>query len=123
MNNLNPELIQRFLDFLIPSTLAHESLYSSEIEERIMKKTRRFFEVDHVSLLQALQRLESAGWLKTEQRPANNPKGEQVYSLTDAGQEQVQEGWNRPKAALAQFFDEGKWTGFRPEKARTGSWN
>ena len=114
MNNLNPDTIQRFLNFLILSTIAYDSLYVSEIEERIVKRTRRFFEVDRASVLKALQRLESVGWLETE---------EQVYSLTSAGKEQLQEEWNRRKAALAQFFDEGKWTGFYPEKARPQSWN
>ncbi len=123
MDNLSSDIIQSWLDFLILNTLSRESMYGSDIQQRIEQKTCRLFEVSRASILKALQRLESAGWLEIEWRQTGDLKLEKLYSVSRAGKEQFEAEWKGPKSALAQFVREGKWLAFHSQKAQPDSWN
>jgi PadR family transcriptional regulator PadR len=123
MDNLNPDGIQKTLDFLILNTPVHEPMCASDIEQRIGQGIRRFFEANRVSFSNALQRLESAGWLDSEWRQTEGSSLEKVYSVTRAGNEQLEAEWKGRKSLLAEFVEEGKWPVFRFQKAQADSWN
>ncbi len=106
---MNYEEIQSIFDFFLLSTLAEEPMRCSDLELRIEKKTRGVFK-NQIHFSKALERLESAGWLKAEQKDSNPEK---VYSVTAAGKEQLESESKRKLAALAQFIEGGKWPAYR----------
>ncbi len=108
MDELNNDPIQGTLDFLILHTLRPEPMHDFAIEQRIEQKTRGLFtklKLSPGSFLTALQRLERAGWLRTEWRQTENSGPEKIYSLTVAGKEQLEAEWTQRRSALAQFVE------------------
>jgi len=123
MRNLNPDLIQSWIDFRILNALTQEPLYRSDIEQRVEGEVRRFFEFDRALILKALQRMESSGWLEAEWRQTEDSKQERIYSITSAGREQLKAEWEIRQSALVQFIEEGKWPTFHSQKPKPDSWN
>jgi len=124
MRNPNSNFIQSWINFRVLNTLTHGPLYGSDIEQRIGGEICRFLEkFDRAFIFKALQRLESSGWLEAEWRQTEDSRRERVYSITDAGREQLKAEWKIRQSALAQFVEEGKWPAFSSQKPKPDSWN
>ena len=66
-----------------------------------------FFKVNPGSLLTALKRLERAGWIESEWRRTENSRRAKYYSLTRAGERQLESEtarWQRRSLAVARLL-------------------
>src|SRR5262249_52902300 len=107
MDEPNTDVIQGTLDMLILKTLSLEPLHGFGIARRVEQVSRGVFKVNPGSLLPALQRLERAGWLDSEWRQTANSRRAKYYSLTRAGQKQLEvetADWTRRAAAVARLL-------------------
>jgi transcriptional regulator len=77
------------------------------IARRIEQVSRGVFKVNPGSLLTAFQRLERVGWLNSEWRQTENSRRAKFYSLTRAGQKQLEvetANWTRRVTAIARLL-------------------
>jgi PadR family transcriptional regulator PadR len=103
----NTDLIQGTLDMLILKTLSLEPMHGFGIARRIEQVSRGVFKVNPGSLLTAFQRLERVGWLNSEWRQTENSRRAKFYSLTRAGQKQLEvetANWTRRVTAIARLL-------------------
>jgi len=103
----NTDLIQGTLDMLILKTLSLEPMHGFGIARRIEQVSRGVFKVNPGSLLTAFQRLERVGWLNSEWRQTENSRRAKFYSLTRAGQKQLEvetANWTRRATAIARLL-------------------
>lgn len=104
----NTDVIQGTLDMLILKTLSLEPMHGFGIARRIEQISRGVFKVNPGSLLTALQRLERAGWLDSRWRESENSRRAKYYSLTRAGNKQLQletADWARRISAIARLLE------------------
>ena len=104
MEKANTDVIQGTLDMLILKTLSLEPMHGFGIARRVEQLSQSVFKVNPGSLLVALQRLERAGWLDAEWQQTPNSRRAKIYSLTNAGQNQLEvetADWTR-RAGAAQ---------------------
>jgi transcriptional regulator len=97
-------LLQGTLDLLILRTLAFGAHHGHGIALAIQRSSHGALLVEHGSLYPALQRLESAGWVRAEWGVSDNNRRARFYQLTAAGRKQlaVEAGeWRRLAAAVA----------------------
>lgn len=107
MNDQSTDVIQGTLDMLILKTLSLEPMHGFGIARRVEQVSRGVFKVNPGSLLTALQRLERAGWLDSEWRSTENSRRAKFYSLTRAGQRQLDietAEWSRRASAIARLL-------------------
>ena len=107
MDDPNTDVIQGTLDMLILETLSLEPMHGFGIARRVEQMSRGVFKVNPGSLLTALQRLERAGWLDSEWRQTENSRRAKFYSLTRAGEKQLEvetEQWTRRATAIARLL-------------------
>ena len=107
MDDPNTDVIQGTLDMLILKTLSLEPMHGFGIARRVEQMSRGVFKVNPGSLLTALQRLERAGWLDSEWRQTENSRRAKFYSLTRAGEKQLEvetEQWTRRATAIARLL-------------------
>jgi transcriptional regulator len=107
MDEQNTDVIQGTLDMLILKTLSLEPMHGFGITRRIEQISRGVFKVNPGSLLTALQRLERNGWLDAEWQRTENSRRARVYSLTRAGQKQLEAetaDWSRRASAIARLL-------------------
>jgi PadR family transcriptional regulator, regulatory protein PadR len=98
------DLLQGTLDLLILRTLALESMHGWGIAQRIQQLSKEALQIGQGSLYPALHRLEYKGWIKAEWGASENNRKAKYYSLTKAGQKQLQaerENWCRISTAIA----------------------
>jgi PadR family transcriptional regulator, regulatory protein PadR len=89
---------------LILKTLSLEPIHGFGITRRVEQISRGVFKVNPGSLLTALQRLERAGLLNSEWRQTENSRRAKFYSLTRAGEKQLEietADWSRRASAIA----------------------
>jgi len=101
------DVIQGTLDMLILKTLSLEPMHGFGITRRVEQISRGVFKVNPGSLLTALNRLERAGWLDAEWRQTANSRRAKYYSLTRAGEKQLEEetaNWARRASAVARIL-------------------
>lgn len=82
----DPNLLHGHLDLILLSIVAGEPKYGLEISKLAAEQTGGYFDLRVGSLYPALHRLEKAGFLRGEFRPAvrgNAPV--KVYALTESG--------------------------------------
>jgi transcriptional regulator len=82
-------------------------LHGYGIARRIEQVSQGVFKVNPGSLLTALQRLERAGWLDSEWRRTENARRAKFYSLTRAGERQLEleaEDWRRRSSAVGRLL-------------------
>lgn len=82
----DPNLLRGHLDLILLSIVAGEPKYGLEISKLAAEQTGGYFDLRVGSLYPALHRLEKAGFLHGEFRPAvrgNAPV--KVYALTESG--------------------------------------
>jgi PadR family transcriptional regulator, regulatory protein PadR len=98
------ELLQGTLDLLILKTLSAGPLHGYAIVQRIQQRSEEVLVVEEGSLYPALYRMESKGWISAEWGKSENNRRAKYYSLTRAGQKQLEEEvalWQRISRAIA----------------------
>ena len=107
MDTPNTDVIQGTLDMLILKTLSLAPMHGYGITQRIEQVSRGVFKVNPGSLLTALKRLERRGWLDSGWRQTENARRAKYYSLTRAGERQLEvetEDWRRRSAAVGRLL-------------------
>jgi PadR family transcriptional regulator PadR len=107
MSQTDTDVIQGTLDMLILKTLSLAPLHGYGITRRIEQVSQGVFKVNPGSLLTALKRLERAGWMKSEWSKTENARRAKYYSLTPAGDRQLQtetDRWQRRSAAVGRLL-------------------
>jgi transcriptional regulator len=97
------DLLQGTLDLLILKTLALEPMHGWGIAQRIQQISKEALQVQQGSLYPALHRLENQGWIKAEWGASENNRRAKYYSLTRAGQKQLERetaNWERLSSAV-----------------------
>jgi PadR family transcriptional regulator PadR len=92
------DLLQGTLDLLILKAVSLGPLHGYGILLRIQQISGDRLEIQQGSLYPALYRLEHQGWISSEWGESDNNRKAKYYSLTRAGQRQLQaeaEKWNR----------------------------
>lgn len=95
---------------LILRSLSLEPSHGYAVARRLEQISRDTLQVNQGSLYPALHRLEQKGWLKSEWRQSDTGREAKVYSLTRAGQKQLEvekTSWDRLTATVRLVFDEG----------------
>jgi len=98
------DLLQGTLDLLILKTLALESIHGWGIAQRIQQVSKEALLIGQGSLYPALHRLEYRGWIQAEWGASDNNRKAKFYSLTPAGQKQLEDeirDWDRLSTAIA----------------------
>jgi PadR family transcriptional regulator PadR len=104
------DLLQGTLDLLILKTLALGSMHGWGIAQRIQQVSREVLQVGQGSLYPALARLEQKGWIDAEWSTSENNRRAKFYSLTRAGEKQLQKElgeWEKLSAAIALVLQQG----------------
>jgi PadR family transcriptional regulator PadR len=97
------DLIQGTLDLLVLKMIGLSSMNGWEISQRLKHISKDTLQVSDGSLYPALHKLEQEGWISAEWRPSENNRRAKFYSLTRAGQKQLQletSNWDRLAAAI-----------------------
>jgi PadR family transcriptional regulator, regulatory protein PadR len=97
------DLLQGTLELLILKTLSLEPMHGWGITQRIQQMSREVFQVNQGSLYPALQRMKSKGWIASEWRVTENNRRARYYSLTAAGERELERErseWERSSAAV-----------------------
>ena len=101
---------QGTLDMLILQILSLEPAHGYGIAQRLEQISKSVVQVNQGSLYPALHRLEQKGWLKADWKQSETGREAKFYSLTRAGQKQLQgerDSWARLTDAVQLIFDEG----------------
>lgn len=107
MEHPNTDVIQGTLDMLILKTLSLAPMHGYGITQRIEQVSQGVFKVNPGSLLVALRRLERRGWLDSEWRQTENARRAKYYSLTRAGEKQLEAEtaeWRRRSMAVGRLL-------------------
>jgi len=108
MEEANTDVIQGTLDMLILKTVSLEPMHGFGITRRVEQVSRGVFKVNPGSLLTALQRLERAGWIRSDWRVTENSRRAKYYALTAVGKKQLAREtaeWGRRAGAVARLLD------------------
>ncbi|MFN7995971.1 MAG: PadR family transcriptional regulator [Bryobacteraceae bacterium] len=84
------DLLQGTLDLLILKSLALGPVHGYGVSLRIQQLSREALQVQQGSLYPALHRLEHQGWIASEWGVSDNNRKAKFYSLTPAGQKQLE---------------------------------
>lgn len=96
------------LDLLILTTLTLEPLHGFGIGQRIDQMSGGEFRITLGALYPALQRLERAGYVKSEWTTSDNNRRARYYKLTPAGRRQAVESrqsFERTVSAMMRVLD------------------
>ena len=102
--NKKADVLQGTLHLLILQALAPQPLHGLGVSQRINQITKQTFDVKPGSLFPALHRMEEAGWLKSSWGESANNRRAKFYSLTKAGERQLEtetEDWQCISRAIA----------------------
>jgi transcriptional regulator len=102
------ELLQGTLDMLILKVVALRPIHGYAIVQRIQQISKAALEIRQGSLYPALYRLENRGWLKAEWKTTEGGRDAKFYSLTKAGQRQLNAetaGWKRLCEAISLVLE------------------
>ena len=83
-------LVQGTLDMLILKVAALRPIHGYAIAQRIQQISKDALSIRQGSLYPALYRLENRGWLKSEWKTTEGGREAKFYSLTKAGQRQLE---------------------------------
>jgi PadR family transcriptional regulator PadR len=104
----NLDLLQGTLDLLILRVLALEPMHGWGISQRIQQISSDVLQVQQGSLYPALHRLEHQGWIRSEWGVSDNNRRAKFYSLTRAGQKQLEletRNWQRFSLAVRDILE------------------
>jgi PadR family transcriptional regulator PadR len=102
-----PDLLPGTLDLLILRTLLRGPMHGYGIAERLKQVSRDVLQVGESSLYPALQRLLLNGFVKAEWGASENNRRARYYTLTPAGQKQLdseREEFERLVAAIQRVL-------------------
>ncbi len=102
---------QGTLDMLILQILSLEPAHGYGLAQRLQQVSRDAVQVNQGSLYPALHRLEQKGWLISEWRQSETGREAKFYSLTRAGEKQLElekGSWKRLAVAVRLIFNEGR---------------
>jgi PadR family transcriptional regulator, regulatory protein PadR len=102
------DLIQGTLDLLILKTISHGPVHGWAIAKRIQQMSNEVLLVQQGSLYPALHRLEQQGWIEAESKPSASGRVAKFYSLTAAGQKQLEyelNQWQRLSGAIRMIVE------------------
>jgi PadR family transcriptional regulator PadR len=102
------ELLQGTLTLMVLRTLALGPMHGYGIAQRIQQISRDALRVNQGSLYPALLRLEQQGWIASAWGTSENNRRARFYSLTKAGQGQLQAEttrWTRFAEALGRLLE------------------
>jgi transcriptional regulator len=97
------DLLQGTLDLLILQIAALGPVHGYAVAQRLQQISRDVLQVQQGSLYPALHRLEERGWLKAEWRDTDTGREAKFYTLTRAGQKQLERersDWERLAKAI-----------------------
>lgn len=103
MTTPKSDLLQGTLDMLILQVVALRPVHGYAIAQRLQQKSKDILQVQQGSLYPALHRLEARGWLKAEWKTTDTGRDAKFYSLTKAGQKQLDHeraNWQRLAHAI-----------------------
>lgn len=98
------DLLQGTLDLLILQIAALGPVHGYAVAQRLQQISRDVLQVQQGSLYPALHRLEERGWLKADWRDTDTGREAKFYTLTKAGQKQLERersDWERLAKAVA----------------------
>ena len=98
------DLLQGTLDILLLHVAALGPVHGYALAQRLQQVSKDALQVQQGSLYPALHRLEERGWLRAEWRNTDTGREAKFYSLTKAGQKQLERErseWERLTAAIA----------------------
>lgn len=101
------ELLQGTLDLLILKILALGPNHGWGISNRIRQISREGLCASQGSLYPALHRLEMRGRIKSEMAPSENNRRARIYTLTQAGRQQLDaetETWEQFVASMRRVL-------------------
>jgi PadR family transcriptional regulator PadR len=104
MSSSKSDLLQGTLDLLILQIAALGPVHGYAIAQRLQQISRNVLQVQQGSLYPALHRLEERGWLKADWRDTETGREAKFYTLTRAGQKQLERersDWERLAKAIA----------------------
>lgn len=102
------ELLPGTLDLLILRILSRGELHGWGITSKLEQLSKSALQVDEGSLYPSLYRMEDKGWIEAEWRITENNRRAKYYSLTRAGQKQLekeQEIWARMSAIITLVLE------------------
>jgi PadR family transcriptional regulator, regulatory protein PadR len=102
------DVVQGTLDMLILKTVALEPMHGYGIAVRIEQMSKGVFRVNAGSLFVAFQRLQRAGWIKSEWKATENSRRAKYYALTELGRKKLESEtreWGRQVAAIARILE------------------
>jgi len=98
------DLLQGTLDMLLLQVAALGPVHGYALAQRLQQVSKDALQVQQGSLYPALHRLEERGWLRAEWRNTDTGREAKFYSLTKAGQKQLERersDWERLTSAIA----------------------
>ena len=108
MPDKSSDLVQGTLDMLILKTLALEPMHGYGVSVRIQQMSKGVFRVNAGSLFVAFQRLQRAGWIRSEWKATENNRRAKYYVLTERGRKKLSSEtreWERQVAAIATILE------------------
>ena len=107
MANERTDLLQGTLELLILNTLARESMHGYGIVQRIHQTAEDLLKIEDGSLYTALYLMEERGWIQSEWGLSENNRRARFYTLTKAGQKQLEAeraNWKRISKAVTKIL-------------------
>lgn len=101
------DLLQGTLDMLILRVLARGEMHGWGIVDRLGQLSKNALKLGEGSVYPALYRMEAKGWIKATWAQTDNNRQAKYYSLTRAGQKQLeaeQENWSQLSAIIAEVM-------------------
>ncbi|MCL4846669.1 MAG: PadR family transcriptional regulator [Acidobacteria bacterium] len=102
-----PDLVQGTLDLLLLKIIALEPQHGWAISQRLRQVSNEELQASDGSVYPALQKLELAGWIRSEWRTSDLGRRARFYSLTPAGRRRLaQEAaeWHRLSSAVTRVL-------------------
>lgn len=101
------DLVQGTLDVLLLKVIALEPQHGWAISQRLKQISRDQLQASDGSIYPALQKLELAGWIRSEWKTTDLGRRARFYSLTPAGKRHLEaeaEEWHRLSSAISRVL-------------------
>ena len=102
-----PDLVQGTLDLLLLKIIALEPQHGWAISQRLRQVSDDQLQASDGSVYPALQKLELAGWVRSEWRTSELGRRAKFYALTPAGRKRLAaevEEWERLSSAVSRVL-------------------
>ena len=102
-----PDLVQGTLDLLLLKIVALEPQHGWAICQRLRQVSGDELQASDGSIYPALQKLELAGWIRSEWKTSELGRRAKFYSLTPAGRRRLAtetEEWHRLSSAVSRVL-------------------